>query len=65
MRLTAQLRSSHFLNAARHLARSRAGGVAVANAAKNAREAPTHHSPTNSFQKNYKVLASHHTEKGS
>ncbi len=33
------LRSSHFLNAARHPARSRAGGVAVANAAKNAREA--------------------------
>ncbi|MDE2545857.1 MAG: hypothetical protein O0W99_03525, partial [Methanocorpusculum sp.] len=39
MRLTARLRSSHFLNAARHPAQSWAGGVAVANAAKNAREA--------------------------
>ncbi len=43
------LRSSHLLFVARHPAQSWAGGVAVASATANAREAPTHPVSCNSF----------------
>ncbi|HJK79212.1 MAG TPA: hypothetical protein O0X18_09740, partial [Methanocorpusculum sp.] len=49
MRLMALLRSSHLLFVARHPAQSWAGGVAVASATANAREAPTHPLSCTSF----------------